>query len=179
MEHQDPSLGKYEIRPCEEGDVDIIDAKLDEAAYAIAPPVEGASDEEVVLKIEDEDGKIIAGCCLEFDSWNFVDIDILWVDEHCRGQGLGSALLREVERMARERGCYLAVLGTFSFQARGFYEKLGFTVFDAQEDYPKGCAHYCLMKRLDLPETAPRAESRFEIKRGADFLLIIRLYAHS
>jgi hypothetical protein len=30
---------------------------------------------------------------------------------------------------ARERGCHSAWLDTFSFQARGFYEKLGYDEF--------------------------------------------------
>jgi ribosomal protein S18 acetylase RimI-like enzyme len=40
-------------------------------------------------------------------------------------------------------------LGRFSFQARGFYEKLGFLVFGEIENYPPGHSRVSLKKRLD------------------------------
>jgi hypothetical protein len=40
------------------------------------------------------------------------------------------------------------VLDTFSFQARGFYEKLGYCVFGTLDDYPPGHSRFYLTKRL-------------------------------
>lgn len=53
----------------------------------------------------------------------------LVVDERCRGQGVGRALVETVERLARERVCKRLVVTTAlrRTDAHAFYEKLGFT----------------------------------------------------
>ena len=48
----------------------------------------------------------------------------------------------------RERGCRHVELATFSFQARPFYEKLGYEVFATLEDDPPGYRKYFLRKPL-------------------------------
>jgi len=47
---------------------------------------------------------------------------------------------------AMRRGCSGAWLDAFSFQARGFYEKLGYAVFGSIEDYPPGHSRFFLKK---------------------------------
>ena len=63
-----------------------------------------------------------------------------------RGQGVGRALMGHAEAHARERECHSAWLDTF--QARGFYEALGYVPFGELEDYPPGQSRYFLRKRL-------------------------------
>jgi hypothetical protein len=46
------------------------------------------------------------------------------------------------------RGCVGVWLDTFSFQARGFYEKLGYRVFGEVADYPPGHTRHFLKKSL-------------------------------
>ena len=72
----------------------------------------------------------------------------VWVHQDLRGQGVGSKLLQTAEQEARNRGCQQIVLATFSFQAPGFYQKLGFGTFAVLEDHPRGHQHYYLRKRL-------------------------------
>jgi GNAT superfamily N-acetyltransferase len=79
--------------------------------------------------------------------WMFLDLFVL--PEALRGTGIGSAVLREAERTAKELGCVGIWLDTFSFQARPFYEGLGYTVFGQLDDYPAGHTRYFLQKRLD------------------------------
>lgn len=79
--------------------------------------------------------------------WMFVEY--LAVPEGARHQGRGSALMREAERIARERGCRGIWLDTFSFQARGFYERLGYSLFGTLDDYPAGEQRFFLAKRLN------------------------------
>lgn len=55
-------------------------------------------------------------------------------------------LMRTTEREAVARGCAHAHLNTFSFQARPFYEKLGYQVFGQLRDYPSGRTRYFLCK---------------------------------
>ena len=46
-----------------------------------------------------------------------------------RGHDFGKELMKRGELYAAESGCTDAFLDTFSFQARPFYEKLGYRVF--------------------------------------------------
>jgi hypothetical protein len=54
--------------------------------------------------------------------------------------------------VAARRGCTRAHLDTFSYQARPFYERLGYRVFGVLEDYPPGHRRCFLEKALDRPE---------------------------
>ena len=49
---------------------------------------------------------------------------------------------------AQARGCFGAWVDTFSFQARPFYEKQGYTVFGTIADQPPGHARHFLFKRF-------------------------------
>ena len=79
----------------------------------------------VALLVRGGEGRVIGGLWgrTVYD-WLFVDY--LIVPETMRGSGLGSRLMLAAERIARERGCVGAWLTTHAFQARGFYEKLGY-----------------------------------------------------
>ena len=72
----------------------------------------------------------------------------LWISEPERGHGWGSKLIAEAERYAIEKGAEASYLDTHSFQARPFYEKLGYKVFGVLEDHPPGHSHYWLTKKL-------------------------------
>jgi ribosomal protein S18 acetylase RimI-like enzyme len=76
-------------------------------------------------------------------------IRILWVSEALRGHGFGQRLMEMAERRGIERGCRHVFVDTFSFQAPGFYEKLGYRIYAQAEDWPVGHAHHFLRK--DLP----------------------------
>lgn len=78
--------------------------------------------------------------------WLFVEL--LVVPEHLRGGGYGTKLMQEAERIAMDRGAAGIWLDTFSFQARGFYEKLGFSVFGELPGHPRGGARYFMSKTL-------------------------------
>ena len=78
--------------------------------------------------------------------WLFVQL--LVVPEELRGTGIGRDVMARAETEARARGCRGIWLDTFSFQARGFYEKQGFTVFGQLDDYPAGHQRFFLQKRL-------------------------------
>ena len=121
------------------------DLTKEEAAYIgekineIVPREVDADEEEFVLKVENEAGEIIGGCFAEAYEyrWARVLLNALWVDERYRHQGIGSMILREVERIAREKGCRVVTLGTASYMARPFYEKHGYTVFTTTQRLSK------------------------------------------
>jgi len=78
--------------------------------------------------------------------WNGLEIDTLWVDENCRGQGIGQQLLEAAEDYARDNAAVVAFLKTVD--AKAFYEKMGYQVYGVLEDRPIGTVLYHLKKRL-------------------------------
>jgi GNAT superfamily N-acetyltransferase len=97
------------------------------------------------ILVRDDKNEIVGGL-IASTYWGWLDIDDLWVTENLRGQGLGRRLLRMAEEEARARGCSRAKLRTFSFQARGFYEKEGYRVVGELEDYPPGETFHWMRK---------------------------------
>jgi hypothetical protein len=63
-------------------------------------------------------------------------IGTLAVQEPLRSCGWGTSLLERAEQHALDRGCTNAWLCTFSFQARPFYERHGYAIFGALDNYP-------------------------------------------
>ncbi len=99
------------------------------------------------------EGGAIEGGVIGWSWYGWMHIGLVYLPERLRNAGLGTRLLRRAEAVARERGCHGIWLDTFSFQARGFYQKLGFSVFGEIEDYPPGHGRVFLKKRLDrLPQ---------------------------
>jgi GNAT superfamily N-acetyltransferase len=85
-------------------------------------------------------------------AWNWLHIKHLWVDRALRGGGYGRQLVEKAEREALRRGCHGSWVDTFSFQAPGFYERLGYEAFGELEDFPSGEKRFFLMK-TDLEQS--------------------------
>ena len=100
---------------------------------------------EIVLR--DEAGALAGGIAADA-FWGWMAVDVLWVAEGSRGRGWGSQLLRLAEEEALRRGCTRAHLTTYSFQAREFYERAGYTVVGQLDDYPPGETFYWMRKDL-------------------------------
>ena len=100
-----------------------------------------------VLTARSETGAILGGLILQ-SWWKESFVELLWLSERVRRQGLGSELIAEAERRARRRGSKLLHLSTYSFQAPRFYEKLGFRCCGKMSGSPKGASRYYYMKRL-------------------------------
>jgi len=89
------------------------------------------------ILIKNDDDKLI-GCVMVSFLWNGMQIGSLWVEESRRGQGLGQKLMEMAETEGKKRGCDFAYTDTFTWQAPGFYEKLGYTIYGKLNDFPKG-----------------------------------------
>ena len=85
-------------------------------------------------------------------SYDWVLIDLLFVPEQWRGRNVGTLLLQKAEEIGRARNCVGLWLNTFGFQARGFYEKIGFELFGTLDDHPRGSNCYFMRKRLEPKE---------------------------
>jgi GNAT superfamily N-acetyltransferase len=82
--------------------------------------------------------------------WEWLYIRALWVNDTCRGMGIGSQLLSRLEAAALSRGFSKSHLETTDFQALGFYLKNGYEVFGELEGKPAGSTWYYLKKDLSL-----------------------------
>ena len=95
----------------------------------------------------DENGNVIAGI-LGGTYWGWMYVDILWVHENHRGNGIGSKLLLAAEAEASCRGCHHVHLDTMSWQAPEFYQKHGYEAIGVLPDIPSGNQKYLLIKAL-------------------------------
>ena len=95
----------------------------------------------LIIGIDDMTGKVIGGLWGQ-TAYDWLFVQLLVVPESLRGRGLGSELMQRAENEAKRRGCHSAWLDTFEFQARGFYERLGYECFAQLPNYPNGPRHF-------------------------------------
>jgi GNAT superfamily N-acetyltransferase len=101
----------------------------------------------IALTAYDADGQLAGG----LDGYLFYDwltVSRLLVAPESRGKGLGTALITEAEQRAKRLGCVGSTLSTYDFQARPFYEKLGYEVFGVLPDNPAGRERFFMRKML-------------------------------
>ena len=90
--------------------------------------VPGLTGHKILAAVRDDSGKVVGGVIgrLAADS---VYVEIVYNDEAIRGTGLGTKAMLMVEEEARRLGAVEAWLYTMSFQAKPFYEKIGYHMF--------------------------------------------------
>ncbi|AJD32839.1 MULTISPECIES: GNAT family N-acetyltransferase [Clostridium] len=98
--------------------------------------------------IEGTNGEIIAGILSNMYCWNCIYIDVLWVKEEYRKDGLGTKLLKELEKIAKEKDCHLIHLDTFDFQAKDFYIRHGYEIFGVLDQCPENHKRYFMKKNI-------------------------------
>ena len=125
-------------------DVEALIRGLNEHAL---PYTKVAGFKPLAVFLRDEQGAL-AGGAYGFVNWNWLFVNLVWLRESLRGGGHGRRIMLALEEAARERGCTHAHLDTFSFQARPFYERLGYEVFGTLDDYPLGHRRFFLKKAL-------------------------------
>ncbi len=127
-------------------DIAQIEQGLLDHALAVAEPF---GRREFALFLRNPDDSVAGGAVGHwYETHGSMLISDVWIDESLRGLGLGRALMMYLETAARDRACSHIHLDTFDFQARGFYETLGFSVFGSVR-YPKsGRMRYFLEKSL-------------------------------
>ena len=100
---------------------------------------------EIIVK--NDEGKIIGGLYGR-SLWGTLEIKTFVVNSEIRNKGIGTKLIKEVEKEAKKRNCRYISLDTFSFQAPKFYEKLGFEIIGIETDFPSGYEKYYYRKIL-------------------------------
>jgi GNAT superfamily N-acetyltransferase len=77
------------------------------------------------------------------------EIRQLWVAPALRRRGIGRRLIELVETEARQRGCKLLYLETFSFQAPRLYQSAGYVVACEFSGFPDKVTKYIMRKELE------------------------------
>ena len=101
----------------------------------------------LVIAIRNSANEVIGGLW-GHTGFQWLFTQLLVVPEGLRGRGIGSELMRMAETEAMARGCHGAWLDTFEFQARGFYEGIGYQCFAELPEYPKGFSRFFMKKSL-------------------------------
>ena len=101
--------------------------------------------EYIRLNARAGDGSVVGGIRAVVALY-WLRVEVLWVDEAARGTGIGSRLLAEAERLAKDIGARNAALETFEWQAPRFYEKHGYREVARIDGYAKGF-YLALMKK--------------------------------
>jgi GNAT superfamily N-acetyltransferase len=100
-----------------------------------------------ILVSDPETGEVVGGL-LGRTSFGLMYIDRFFLPEGLRKQGLGTRIIKVAEEEGARRGCSRAILSTLSFQAPGFYERLGWQVLGRIDCDPPGHTRFMMTKTL-------------------------------
>lgn len=95
-----------------------------------------------------KDNNEIIGGIVVYEKMQWIDVDVLFVDEKYRNKKIGSKLINKVIDYCKEKGLIGIHLTTLDFQAKEFYEKLNFTLIAEIKDWPKGITRYEFIKYI-------------------------------
>ena len=126
------------------GDLRFLEDQIIKHNYAHAGADDGCG---LAIFIRNDQYEIIAG--ISGYTWaGMCEIEFLWVRDDLQGQGIGKDLLLAAEQEARDRGCSIIILGSYSFQAPGFYQKMGYELVARIDNCPPNHSNYYFRKTL-------------------------------
>ncbi|MEG1257202.1 GNAT family N-acetyltransferase [Clostridium sp.] len=141
-------MNNYVIEKSTGEECDLVDNGIVEYNISKVPFTQEPSFVAINRVLKDLNGNVLAGINTLLYCWNCLYIDVLWVKEEFRQEGYGSAILVEVEKIAKEKGCKLIHLDTFDFQAKDFYLKHGYEIFGVLDDCPLEHKRYYMKKSV-------------------------------
>ena len=106
-----------------------VEKAVEDGLSAFNRRVAGSTDPiPVNVTVRDEAGTIVGGIVARV--WmEQLYVSLVWIDDALRGKGHGKTMMETVEARGREVGATNVWLNTLSWQARPFYEALGYTCF--------------------------------------------------
>ena len=94
-----------------------------------------------------DSGKLVGGAC-GCMKYGWCYLEELWISEAYRKKHIGTTLIQRLEVEAKANNLLGIRTETWDFQARGFYEKNGFSIYAEFKDCPPGTTEYFLSKRF-------------------------------
>ena len=107
----------------------------------------------LAVLVQDRETQRVLGGVLGRTSLGLLFIDLVFLPETLRRGGIGQRMIALAEAEALRRGCVASVLYTISFQAPGFYEKLGYREFGRVACLPPGTSRVFMTKELSSPHS--------------------------
>jgi GNAT superfamily N-acetyltransferase len=103
--------------------------------------------EPLAVLIRDADGRTIGGAS-GYTMFGWLYVELFFVPETLRGQGVGRQILIRLEAAARDRGCHSAWLDTYNPDALRLYERLGYRRFGELTPFHSKGGRFWLTKKL-------------------------------
>lgn len=134
---------------------DALEQRLDDELTAFGTAATGTGrPEPLTVRVTDGTGALIGG--LTAWTWGpLCAVDLLWTARGQRHAGWGSRLTRAAQEEGARRGCADMTVSSYTFQAPGFYRKLGFQEQGRPAGVPGG--HEDVYFHQTIGETAARA----------------------
>ena len=127
-----------------EPDRGVRDAILDALKEHNVAAAGDAENSLVAITVRGEDGRV-AGGLWGYTLYRYLFVELLAMGD-AKGEGVGRQVMALAEAEARRRGCLGMWLDTFTFQAPGFYAKLGFVEIGRIREHPPGHDRLFLVK---------------------------------
>lgn len=89
---------------------------------------------------------VLAGTVVVALFWGALHVKYVYVEEKYRGNGLGTRLMKRAFQYGKEHNCSFAFAETMSFQATGFYQRLGFTIELTRTGFAHGTSFHYMKK---------------------------------
>lgn len=150
-------------------DIALVEAPGDDIRQAIQDPLRAynrgivgpdSAIDDLAIVIQDPDSLVVIGGLWGRTGWGWLTIELIFVPEALRGQGIATRLIAAAEAEGLRRGCHSAWLDTLNAKAVVLYQRLGYTRFGELKDFPVGNSLSFLQKRLtpSTDENAPTSD---------------------
>ncbi len=123
---------------------------------------------DISMILRDREKKIVGGVITSMLA-GIMHLEVLWVEEKYRRQGLGRDLVLSAERLGRQKGYPASQTWTFSFQAPSFYQSIGYQIKGIYQGYCEGVIEYVLSKNFtesDAQNPLPPSTEEELLQRG-------------
>ena len=140
----DNSGSRFKVSLGSDDDAEVILKGLDAYSEAYEQKCENVG---FYKKLADKDGSFAAGVIANVDKGETCFVDALLVEEALRYQGLGTYLLKEAEKFAKENGASMVMTNAGDWNV-GFFKKNGYLLRGELKDVPKGHNCYELYKTI-------------------------------
>lgn len=97
--------------------------------------------------VASNEGQFVGAVIVEL-FWSALHVKYVFVKEKYRKQGIATKLMQKALEYGKEHTCPFAFVETMSFQARGFYQKLGFVLEYTRSGYSHGTSLHYLRKDI-------------------------------